>query len=111
MDKFVYATFMVYAILIVLCVAFAIYILPALLVTIFESLAHYLHPSRNELVERLLLVIEEAREWGSEPGRHRPKDSGVHHADDPYFTDLIKMWAEVEDTLRIDLDKKVPSHV
>lgn len=111
MDKYVYAVYMIYAILFVIVVAFSIYIAPAVCITIWESLAYRLHPCRNELVERLLLAVEEMREWHHEPGKHRPHTSGIHRADDTYFHDLNKMWAEVEESLRVDLKKKAFANV
>lgn len=113
MDKYVYAVYMIYAILMVLVAAFMLYILPSLTVEIWDALVYHLHPSRNELVERLLLAIEEIREWHEVPGKHRPHTHGVYSADDTFFHDLNKMWKEVENTLRvdIDLDKKEPANV
>jgi hypothetical protein len=104
-ENYEYAIYMMYLILSVLVLAFVIYILPSLVGSMLESLEpHWEKFVEIEWVERLLLAIEELREWQSEPGRHRPQTSGVHHAHDTYFQDLNKMWREVEDTLRVDID-------
>lgn len=111
MEKFVFAAYLIYTILGVCVVAFSIMMLPAIICTLWDILVEFLHPNHNEWVERLLLAVEEIREWRSEPGKHRPHTSGVYRADDTYFHDLNKMWAEVEETLRVDLKKKVPANV
>ncbi len=106
MDGFVYVAYLIYIILSVLVVAFVAYILPSLCIEIWESLV------KTEWVERLLLAVEEFREWHTEPGKHRVRlEYGIELDDEAYLKDLNRMWREVEDTLRVDLSKKAKANV
>ena len=101
MTGFVYASMLVYTILAVGILAFLIYVGPSLCAELWDLAV------KTEWVERLLLAVEEAREWHTEPGKHRPRpEHGIYRSDDTYFEDLNRVWKEVEDTLRVDLEKK-----
>jgi hypothetical protein len=97
-----YVATLIYAILAVLTATFLICIGPSLVVEAIDLLSnvplflkHTLHPDNNELVERLLLGIEEVREWRKVPGRHRSVTHGVHSPEDTFFINLIvKLRAE-----------------
>lgn len=95
MDQYYYATMMFYILLSVAVVLFLLYVLPSLAIEIWDGIKRIFDPS-NEWVERLLLTIEEIREWQSEPGRHRPK---------PSFG--VELWGEVEEELRREIKRKV----
>lgn len=104
MNGFFYVAVLIYAILAVLGAAFLICILPSLITEMIDflsrvpsSIKQMLHPSNNELVERLLLMIEELREWRQVPGKHRSTAHGVYSPDEMFFTDLIEKWTNVDD--------------
>ena len=105
MTGFVYAAMMIYTILGVGVVAFLVWVGPALLAELWEYLT-----TSVEWVERMLLAIEEVREHGSVPGRHRYTTSGVHRPDETYFSDLIEEWKGLEDELRREIEVKVPAN-
>lgn len=105
MDGFFYVAFLIYSILAVLGAAFLITIGPALVVEAMSFLSRIpdivkqkLHPSNNELVEHLFLIVEELREWRHVPGRHRSVSSGVYRPDDTFFAELLDKWTN-EDPL------------
>lgn len=103
MTGFVYATMLAYSIVAVGVVAFLVWVGPALVMEAVDFAKKITDPTTNEWVERLLLAVEELREWHQTPGRHRAVISGVHSPEETFFTNLIEEWRDVEDELRREI--------
>ena len=83
MEKLVFTAYMIYLLLGIAILLFIGYILPPIVGTIWEQVV------KIDFVERIILFIEEIREWGKQPGKHYRHSFGVYRSDDTFFKEQL----------------------